>query len=674
MSANLALATPVLSSDPERRFYSPQMQRQLLGEAGNPHILRWLEVIRPVAADTDMLRVLDVFREHQQEHFFPVLDDDGRPLGLVCERSLKNYVYSRYGMALLANRGQPRLLGQFISECPVVEADAELQQVLQAAHCHPNGEGVLVVWQGQYLGFVRASALVELAHELQMETARQHNLELDRKNRDIQAVLQNMRQGICTLMPDLTLHSEYSVHLGELLECRELAGAPLRSVLLEHCEMGNDRLQQIETALSASIGQDALMFECNAHLLPDHLQARLGGQSKRFELHWRPLLDSDGQVERMLLVLRDVTRLHQLQQQAASQQRELQLLGEILGCGEPRFVGFLQQAQNGVESLQAQLDKGEALQIDSTYRLLHTLKGNARTLGLLAVTDSLHEAEQCLQDARNSTGTTLQDVVSLTDALQQAEAALQDYRRLFELRLRGFVRSDSARSEGYWLDDDLWQQLQQLARRQPDARLQRLLARQPMPLLEQVLDQQLQGLPHICDELGKPQPQVSLSGHLQGLRISTECAASLADCMTHLLRNSMDHGIEPVAQRRASGKPEQGRLQIHVDCDAAGIRLCLQDDGRGLALDALRRKAEARGELEPGQACSDEQLAALIFHSGLSTAAALTMLSGRGVGMDAVRASLAAPGGDIRVYWQQHTDAGQPVRAFGLEIRLPLLD
>lgn len=135
-------------SRPERRFHDPRALLQTLEGQGNPSIWRGLEVIRPVLVSIDMLQVLEVFRDHQQEHFFPVLDAEARPLGLVCERSLKGYVYSRFGMALLANRGQPKLLEHFLSACPTAELDASTEQVLERVHAQPDAEGVIITWQG----------------------------------------------------------------------------------------------------------------------------------------------------------------------------------------------------------------------------------------------------------------------------------------------------------------------------------------------------------------------------------------------------------------------------------------------------------------------------------------------------------------------------------------------
>jgi chemosensory pili system protein ChpA (sensor histidine kinase/response regulator) len=117
--------------------------------------------------------------------------------------------------------------------------------------------------------------------------------------------------------------------------------------------------------------------------------------------------------------------------------------------------------------------------------------------------------------------------------------------------------------------------------------------------------------------------------------------------LEHLLRNALAHGIETPAQRAAAGKPEAGRVLISLRQEGNEIALVVSDDGAGLDLDRLRRKAEDKGLLQPGQEAAEAELIQLIFASGLSTADTVTELSGRGIGMDVVRSEIAAIGGRI---------------------------
>jgi chemosensory pili system protein ChpA (sensor histidine kinase/response regulator) len=116
-----------------------------------------------------------------------------------------------------------------------------------------------------------------------------------------------------------------------------------------------------------------------------------------------------------------------------------------------------------------------------------------------------------------------------------------------------------------------------------------------------------------------------------------------------MLRNALAHGLESPAERAAAGKPESGRIALSLRQEANEVVLTLSDDGAGLDLERLRRKAEARGLLPSGAAPDVAELTQLIFVSGLSTADEVTELAGRGIGMDVVKNEIGAIGGRIEV-------------------------
>jgi len=117
----------------------------------------------------------------------------------------------------------------------------------------------------------------------------------------------------------------------------------------------------------------------------------------------------------------------------------------------------------------------------------------------------------------------------------------------------------------------------------------------------------------------------------------------------HMLRNSLAHGLEPPQDRQAAGKPESGRLSVELRQEANEIVLTVSDDGAGLDLERLRRKADERGLLAADAEPAAEALTQLIFVSGLSTADTVTELAGRGIGMDVVKNEITAIGGRIEV-------------------------
>jgi len=119
--------------------------------------------------------------------------------------------------------------------------------------------------------------------------------------------------------------------------------------------------------------------------------------------------------------------------------------------------------------------------------------------------------------------------------------------------------------------------------------------------------------------------------------------------LEHLLRNALDHGIESRAARAAAGKAETGEIAIAVRQVGNEIAIELSDDGSGLNLDEIRAKAVAQGRLAPDAQATEAQLIECIFQPGFTTASRVTQLSGRGIGMDVVRAEIAALGGRVEV-------------------------
>jgi chemosensory pili system protein ChpA (sensor histidine kinase/response regulator) len=119
--------------------------------------------------------------------------------------------------------------------------------------------------------------------------------------------------------------------------------------------------------------------------------------------------------------------------------------------------------------------------------------------------------------------------------------------------------------------------------------------------------------------------------------------------LEHMLRNAVDHGLEDQAGRAAAGKPSQGRVSLTLAREGGEVVLTLADDGRGINIPAVRKKALERGLIKEGQEISDQEVIQFIFHAGFSTAAAVTQISGRGVGMDVVTSEIKQMGGVVSI-------------------------
>jgi two-component system, chemotaxis family, sensor kinase CheA len=161
-----------------------------------------------------------------------------------------------------------------------------------------------------------------------------------------------------------------------------------------------------------------------------------------------------------------------------------------------------------------------------------------------------------------------------------------------------------------------------------------------------------QKLPRIVRDLsGELGKQIELEMHGADTELDRQVLDLIKDPLTHMVRNSADHGLETPAERLAAGKPEQGTIRLSAYHEGGHIIICIADNGRGLNTEKIKAKAVASGlvteaELEK---MTEAQIHKFIFAPGFSTAASVTSVSGRGVGMDVVRTNIDQIGGTIDV-------------------------
>jgi two-component system chemotaxis sensor kinase CheA len=166
----------------------------------------------------------------------------------------------------------------------------------------------------------------------------------------------------------------------------------------------------------------------------------------------------------------------------------------------------------------------------------------------------------------------------------------------------------------------------------------------------------------LSKELGK---DIVLTMSGEETELDKTVVERLNDPLVHIIRNSIDHGIEDAAARTVAGKPPGGQLHLSAVHAGAQVRVTVRDDGRGLDLARIRAKAEENGLIQPDARLSPQETEQLIFHPGFSTARAITSVSGRGVGMDVVKRAVEALRGDIEV-------ASAPGEGTAITLVLPL--
>lgn len=166
----------------------------------------------------------------------------------------------------------------------------------------------------------------------------------------------------------------------------------------------------------------------------------------------------------------------------------------------------------------------------------------------------------------------------------------------------------------------------------------------------------------LSSELGK---QIDLVTIGEETELDKTVIERLNDPLVHLIRNSVDHGLETPAERKAAGKPECGRITLCARHAGAEVLISIADDGRGLDRVRIQARGEEQGLLTPGVKLSDGELFQVLFQAGFSTVNEVTSLSGRGVGMDVVRRTIEGLRGKVDI-------SSAPGSGTEISLRLPL--
>jgi chemotaxis protein histidine kinase CheA len=322
---------------------------------------------------------------------------------------------------------------------------------------------------------------------------------------------------------------------------------------------------------------------------------------------------------------------------------DLAQFSELLQIAPAIFASFVAEANAAVTAIDA-LAAGRGDPIVA-LRESHTVKGNARGLGLNFIAGRAHAVEGLIADARER---------DLAPSRTELGAALGDLRRAIDraVALRGGLEGPSSGD-----DDGRAQQLVEIGAQlaaaltslAPDhpARASIARARASIDRLARVPLSQLLHFVRVTARAvaaasGVEVPSVDLSGG--DVAVPPAVHDALHAALPHLVRNAIVHGIEPPDQRAAMGKPAAGTITVDARVDGAALIVRIRDDGRGIDRDRLARALGAAG----GDA-NVLSLADLVFHPGLSSRGAVDRDAGRGMGALAARDALTAIGGSLTV-------------------------
>lgn len=495
------------------------------------------------------------------------------------------------------------------------------------------------------------------------------NLEqrVEEQTRDIRSFMTHIQLGIFAITDDhFKIHKDYSEHLKQLFGIADLADMNACELLFNGSHLTSDQVQQAISALDASLGEDSLAFETNRHCLPTELRFQEGNAQERIlEISWNPIVDAADTVEKILVTARDVTQLRSLEAKARDKDEELMFIGELLNVPAEAFRRFITNCHDFIAENRNLINSGsiarqdmEALKV--MFINMHTMKGAARSLYLKKMTQIFHEVEQYYAQLQKNPGVQW-DVTRMNQDLDEVEAIVASYESINRDKL-GRETKDQLHVEIPEQDVmTIYRNLTTIGDQivpSVDSAAQSLIKTTAATVFNRLFTPAATVLADICTatktlakDLNKLEPTITIED--QNFYLTHKAEEILRKVFIHLLRNSMDHGLESAAERTQLGKPPAGCITIHLQLADDYVQIIYRDDGRGLDISKIRQVAIARELIDETQNLSPQDIAALIFSFGVSTAGQVSDISGRGVGMDAIKKYLNQVGGDIEIQLEQ---------------------
>jgi two-component system chemotaxis sensor kinase CheA len=472
-------------------------------------------------------------------------------------------------------------------------------------------------------------------------------------------LLDSIPHAVFTVGRDLKIKQPIS-RSSELIFSDQIVGKGIKEVLLQHMET-KDEVAIANTTLEFSFGNDEFQWDITKSNLPSRINLQNPsslGNTKILRPVYNPIFDDAGEITEMLFVIEDVTHTElmeeDLRRERINAASRIEIINQLIDQDGHDVFEFVENAADLLNDCIAKLQVTMTQDIANLlFRHIHTIKGNARTLGFGKISEAAHVLENSLEEVRQQliSETVLSESrPDLHALIKEVGHELSQYREAAQ-KLFGNSHNSSHVQVPVQLIVNLNLEIAQLQRDLPQLSLS-LLAKTISQLDSVPVARVLDPLKRLAQDVAARNEKSLVFESTSSLEsVRKDISIVLRDCLMHLVRNSVDHGIEQPARRMELGKQEAGSIRFELGEANGCIVFSLSDDGHGLDMDRIRKKAVQNKlctEIEANR-LSDAQLQQFIFLPGFSTAEKVTEISGRGFGMDFVRSEVISLGGEILV-------------------------
>lgn len=465
------------------------------------------------------------------------------------------------------------------------------------------------------------------------------------KTRAVKNLLDNAGQGFLTFGRDLLIDKEYS------LECISIFGEKIenRSFPKLICSNDEERKYLELTLLKILTETNASKQEIYFSLLPDEIEIN----DKNISLQYKVIDSVNEQTQKVfMVVLTDITEKRALENKVENERKTLRMVVKAV-TDHNEFTRCLEDFQNFCSRDAGEILEGNCATEDKLfeiYRKIHTFKGNFAQMDMVNIVDKLHDFEEALSALRRrkKTMTTGElksyfsslgmekwldaDMSVLKDILGES---FFDYEKVLFIDQVKLLEIENKMTSV--LSQDQLEQLLPAVKGLRFRPFRELFA--PYPRLVSKLSAQMEKAISVMDIEGGE------------MLVDTEKYSGFSRSLVHVFKNMVDHGIETPDERIESGKKEHGSINCRISLSDRNISLVISDDGRGIDVNGIKSKAVEYKLLDPETAaglCEYDALQ-LVFLDGITTKKSVNRVSGRGVGLAAVKSEVEKIGGTIEV-------------------------
>lgn len=472
-----------------------------------------------------------------------------------------------------------------------------------------------------------------------LQTAAEHLEENVReRTHAIQSLLDSSGEGFFSFGTDLIVRTEVSREC-EAIFGRAIVGERAPDLLFHDPQKRTDFEYAMDLVFSGRSDPD-VVFD----VLDDQIQL----EEKIAEVVFRLVDEST-----VLCILRDVTVQRQLESEFDEERENREMILRVV-TARSFFLNLVEEASHLFHTLESYMVNGayvaDADQTAEMMRELHTFKSNCGFLRMRSSAETAHGLEDKLAE------------YELLGEPSDLGFAIRDFRRAYESEIESVTgalgRDWLDRSGTYEVDGEELEFVLSEAKRLhgPDSPIANAVDRLASVSLRDLFTRMSDYATQLAKGRGK---QITTTTDDTDIRIPRELHAALSDILTHLIRNMVDHGIELPGRREKAGKKPDGTIRLSARSADSTLTIVVSDDGAGINPSRVRKRAVQRGLVAADQTLSTPELIRLVFTDGFSTTDSVTAVSGRGIGLSAVRETVRAQNG--RIHLKTRTGRGTEI-------------